>query len=341
MRRRLHQHAAAHLRDLGLHEPVTWAPPGSLADGMHLPGRDPDDIDLDTVRVMIIDQQHTFQTVAQTLGTTIDHVRLAAERVHRPARRWGRNAAPTHWRTQQRAQRLLTAEFFQREYIDAGKTLAQIAEQTGLHRKMLAEYARSAGIRLVDATEREPTRIDPTWLRHQYVTLGRSFTDIGAELGLSEMTVNRAAHRFDIPIRPAGVSSHPQMIARLDQRIPLDLRRAAEGVQHGWLRLHRFQQAMAHTSLNTAASHLSIHISALVLQIQRLEADIGAPLLHRATPIRPMRPTNRGAALLEALTKPHVKALLDQHAKPVRGWKPDDPRRTAAATRPAKIQTNG
>jgi hypothetical protein len=52
-----------------------------------------------TVRAMIVDQQQTFQTVAQTLGTTIAHVRLAAERIHRPARRWGRNAATPHPRT--------------------------------------------------------------------------------------------------------------------------------------------------------------------------------------------------------------------------------------------------
>jgi DNA-binding transcriptional LysR family regulator len=338
LRRRLHQHAATHLRDLDLREPLTWAPPGHLADGLRLPGRDPDDIDMETVRSMIIEQQQTFQAVAQTLGTTIDHVRLAAEHIHRPARQWARNAAPTYWRTQQRAQRLLTAEFFQREYVHAGKTLTQIAEQTGLHRTMLAEYAHAAGIRLVNATERDPTPIDPQWLRHQYGTLGRSFTDIGTELGLSEMTVNRAARRFDIPIRPAGVTSHPQIIARLDHRFPLDIRRAVEGVRHGWLRLHRFQQAMAHPSLNTAAGHLDIHPSALINQIHRLEADIGAPLFHRTTPAQPMRPTNRGAALLDALTKPNVQALLHQHAKPLPGWKPNDRRRVAAAARPAKIQ---
>jgi DNA-binding transcriptional LysR family regulator len=237
-------------------------------------------------------------------------------------------------------RRLLTAEFFDREYAQAGKTLTQIAEQTGLPRTMLAEYARAAGIRVVNATERDPAPIDPAWLRHQYVTLGRSFTDIGTELGLSEMTVNRAAHRFDIPIRAAGVTSHPQMITRLDLRFPLDIRRAVEGVRHGWLRLRRFQQAMAHPSLNTAAAHLSVHNSVLVLQIQRLEADIGAPLLHRAALAQPMHPTERGTALLEALTEPHLKALLDQHAKPLPGWKPDDRRRTTPAAPTKTPATN-
>ena len=330
LRQQLREYAAAQLRSLGIREPVTWAPPGHLADGLRLPGRDPDDIDLDTVHAMIVDQRQTFQAVAVALGTTIDHIRLAVERIHRPPRQWGRNATPTYWRTQQRAQRLLTPEFFDREYVQSGRTLAQLAEQTGLHRRILAEYARVAGIRLANATEREPTPIDPQWLRDQYLTRGRSFTEIGTELGLSEMTVNRAAHRFGIPIRPAGVTSHPQMIARLDKRFPPEVRRAVEGVRHGWLRLHRFQQVMTYPSLNAAAGPLGVHISALVTQMQRLEADIGAPLFDRGTPGQPMRPTARGTALLDALNQPHVQQLLRQHAKPLPGWKPDDRRRVAA-----------
>ena len=101
LRQQLHEYAAAQLRSLGIREPVTWAPPGHLADGLRLPGRDPDDIDLDTVHAMIVDQRQTFQAVAVALGTTIDHIRLAVERIHRPPRQWGRNATPTHWRTQQ------------------------------------------------------------------------------------------------------------------------------------------------------------------------------------------------------------------------------------------------
>lgn len=327
LRDQLHQHAATYLRGLGIHEPLTWSPPGHLADGLTLPGRNPDDIDLDTVRSMVVDQDQPFQAVADAFGTTIEHIRLAVERIHRQPRQWGRNAVPTFWRTQQRAQALLTAEFFDREYVQAGKTLAQIADETGLHRNMLARYARAAGIRLVNATERQPTPIDPRWLREQYLTHGRSFTEIAADLGLSEMTVNRAAHRFDIPIRPAGVTSHPQLITRLDPTFPPDVRAAVDGVRHGWLRLHRFQQAMAHPSLNTAAAHTGVHISALITQLHRLEADVGTLLFYRGTPSRPMRPTERGAALLDALAQPHIQTLLHEHAKPLPGWKPDDRRR--------------
>lgn len=54
-----------------------------------------------------------------------------------------------------------------------------------------------------------------------------------------------------------------------------------------------------------------------------------------------MHPTERGAALLDALTQPHIKAMLDQHAKPLPGWKPDDRRRTTATAQPTTTATSG
>ena len=56
-------------------------------------------------------------------------------------------------------------------------------------------------------------------------------------------------------------------------------------------------------TIAVAARHLGAGPSALFHQIQRLERDIGAPLYHRSSPGQPLRPTSRGAALLEALTR--------------------------------------
>jgi hypothetical protein len=124
------------------------------------------------------------------------------------------------------------------------------------------------------------------------------------------MTVNRAAHRHGIPIRPAGVISHPEMVRTLGTDIPRDIRRAVEGGLHGWQRLHRFQQTMGFPTIEQAAQHLGAHQAALVRQLQRLERDIGAQLSHRATHTLPLRPTRRGAALLKALDQPAVRALI-------------------------------
>jgi DNA-binding transcriptional LysR family regulator len=72
---------------------------------------------------------------------------------------------------------------------------------------------------------------------------------------------------------------------------------------------------MAHPSMNTAAAALGLHTQNLNLQIQRLEADIGAPILQRA-PHRyaPMAPTSRGQRLLDHLARPDIRELLHRYA---------------------------
>jgi hypothetical protein len=62
-------------------------------------------------------------------------------------------------------------------------------------------------------------------------------------------------------------------------------------------------------SVGAAARQLGAHPSTLIHQFHRLELEIGAPLYHRATPTHPMRPTSRGAALLQALDHPAVRAI--------------------------------
>jgi DNA-binding transcriptional LysR family regulator len=73
---------------------------------------------------------------------------------------------------------------------------------------------------------------------------------------------------------------------------------------------------LAYPSMNTAAQALGYHTSNLNLQIQRLEADIGAQLLHRGHRYQPMTPTEWGHRLLEHLGQLGVRQLLDQYAKP-------------------------
>ena len=52
-----------------------------------------------------------------------------------------------------------------------------------------------------------------------------------------------------------------------------------------------------------AAEHLGITQSTLVTQINRLERDIGGPLLERAERGRPMTPTPLGEQVLAALQR--------------------------------------
>jgi hypothetical protein len=167
----------------------------------------------------------------------------------------GQGRRPVVWQWQQRARTILTREFFQREYIQAGKTFRQLAAETGFPRKFLASCAREHGITVTTAFD--PASIDMGWLREQYITRQRSYTGIAAELGVQDVTVIAAARRYGIPSRPRGVHSRPEMITRLSADMPRDIRRAVEGGLKGWHRLLRFQAAMTFPTIEAAET--SIH----------------------------------------------------------------------------------
>jgi hypothetical protein len=173
LRDALHAHASGYLARLGIDEPLTWQPPADCCAGLALPGRDPAGIDLNAVHQLAVTEELPVGEVASRLVTSIAHIRAALEHVHRPARHWGKAAAPVVWQWRQRAGQILTREFFEREYLQGGKTLRQLEAERGFPRTFLAERARELNIP-ADGT----ARIDPGWLREQYQTRRRSYTDI-------------------------------------------------------------------------------------------------------------------------------------------------------------------
>ena len=177
----------------------------------------------------------------------------------------------------------MTREFFEREYIAAGKNLRQLEADTGIPRRFLTQVAREHGITMTGV--RGPAPAGPCPLPEQDLT-GRSGTGSPAEPG---------------------------------DQIPGDIRRAAGDSPAGWHRLRRFQIAMASPTIAAAAARLRICPSALSHQLRRLERDIGAKLYQPATSRRPWRPTRRGAALLTALARPGIQALAAAHAPDVSG----------------------
>ena len=280
LRDALHDHAAALLHDLGISEPLTWAPPVSCCTGLNLPGPEPDDIDLDTAGRLIITGKLPVTHAAAQLGTTAAHVRLALQHIPRPPRQWGRSAAPPTWQRRQHARGILTREFFDREYIAAGKNLRQLEAQTGIPRRFLTQVAREHGITMTGQTGPAPAR--------PCQQPGQDATGTGSPAG------------------PGG-------------QIPGDISRATADSPAGWRRLRRFQTAMTSPTIAAAAAGLRICPSALSHQLRRLERDIGASLYQPATSRRPWRPTRRGAALLTALAIPGIQALAATHAPDVSG----------------------
>ena len=275
LRDALHHHAAALLHDLGIGEPLTWAPPPGCCAGLDLPGPQPDDIDLHAAGRLIITQKLPVAEAAARLGTTSGHLRLALDRVPRPARQWGRSAAPLTWQRRQHARGILTREFFDREYIAAGKNLRQLEADTGIPCRFLTQVAREHGITMTG-------QLGP------------------APAGPGQLPEQDTAGTGD-PAEPGD-------------QIPGDIRRAAQDSPAGWRRLRRFQTAMASPTIAAAAARLRISPSALSHQLRRLERDTGAELYQPATSRRPWRPTHRGAALLTALAQPGTQALAAAHA---------------------------
>jgi hypothetical protein len=324
LRDQLHHHAAELLAAAGIDEPLTWSPPAACAAGLRLPGRDPDDIDMHTLRQLVLVSGIDTTTVARRLDVSIEHVRYALRHLHRPPRPHRKYSQPVAAETRARAATILTAEFFHREHIDNGKDLDTLVAETGFSRRLLRDHARQAGIKPVSPyrrarikipSARHGDRIDPDWLRHQAGTLFRGNNDIGAELGVTGETIRRYRRQYGIPSRPTGSGGH--VVTHLQHPdLPPDIRHAVEGRRNGWQRLHRFQQMTAHPSLNSAAQAMKLHTQNLTLQLQRLEADIGAPLLHRAAHRHTqMTLTPRGRRLLDQLGRPGIRELLSRYAE--------------------------
>jgi hypothetical protein len=310
LRLSLRDHAHTVLDRLGIDEPLTWSPPPECCHGLTLPGLAPDELDLHAIRRIIIDEGRTPRDAADQLQTNIDHIRLALEHIERPTRQWGHASLPQAWQRHQKAAELLTRDFFEREYLSGGKSLRDIATETGLNRALISRFARDAGIPL--AKGKTPLHIDPTWLREAYLDRKRTTAQIAAELGTSALTVQKALRHHGIPLRAAGVRSHPHMLIALGDHIPQDIRSAVHGNLRGWHRLHRFHAAMQFPSLGSAASHLGAHINTLIQQFHRLESDIGGQLFHRGAPGQPQQPTERGRALLQALEQDEIHALITE-----------------------------
>lgn len=79
------------------------------------------------------------------------------------------------------------------------------------------------------------------------------------------------------------------------------LLRKALTTAFAWQRLERFAAASSYPTIGKAAKALSIHPSALVIQINRLERDLGKTLLERAERGRAMKLTPFGKRVVAAV----------------------------------------
>jgi hypothetical protein len=119
-------------------------------------------------------------------------------------------------------------------------------------------------------------------LTELYHDQGLSIDAIAKHFRTSAGTLTRIAAEQQITLRRFDIGDAPAVL------LP------ALAGQCGWQRLQRFASALDYPSLLAAAAGMGIRVSSLGDQIRRIEGDLGAPLINRATSTHPMTPTSFG-----------------------------------------------
>ncbi len=285
-------------------EPLAWHPPLSLLGDLDLPGPDPFLIDIARLHELVRERANPVQHAAKALGATVDAVRVILEEHPAPAAPLTEAQASATGQAQHAARQALTEKQFRHRYIDRHQSLYEIAKQTGFSRQTLTRLAAEYGIALREGPQDYKRRgvIDRDWVYEQYVGQGRTLPDLAREKNMSTANMARWAHLHEIPLRPRGGASHDSFLRTTDHvsGLPDPIAKALTS-PYAWQRLNRLAAVVSYQTLREAAEHLNIAQSTLVTQINRLERDIGGPLLERAERGRAMTLTLLGEQVLTAL----------------------------------------
>jgi transposase-like protein len=299
---RLHEVAVAFLHGHRIRdEPVSWHPPLTLFSGLQLPGPDWSGIDISELH-RSIRRGPGFRATADQLGTTVDTVRYLLEE----------HPAPRSRRTSGHIRPGIQATLHKQEltelYLNQQLSLRDIARRAGVGRQTVTFLAQQYDISLRKPGKPRRAVITRGWLQEQYVTNGRSLDDLARETGMSASTIKRWAHLHKISLRPRGGSHQPAARNGVVAGAAPMILRPAMPDNRGWLRLQRFRAAVAYPTLAAAACALGLQSATLASDVKRLECDLGGQLLVRARRGRPMKITEFGIEIINAmdLVKDHT-----------------------------------
>ncbi|MBJ7336755.1 TniQ family protein [Mycolicibacterium sp.] len=280
-------------------EPVVWQPPLDILAGPPLPGDDPHTIDITALHRMIRGDHCRLGTAARRLNISGEAARylltihptptpplISSER----GRRYG-----TSYRI---AKAALTPERFRDLYEAQGLSMASLCARIGVDHRTLTKLAQDYGIPIRGPSKGEDVVIDRDWLYDSYFHQRRDVRALARERGISRDAMSQWLKTHQIPKRPKP--GNPPDLAAVT-RAPAVLRPALMG-NGGWERLCRFVIASNFTSLSAAARHMGIVPSMLVVQINRIEHDLGETLLIRAQRGHPMQLTAEGTRVLAEIT---------------------------------------
>ena len=266
----LHHQARSLLSKASISEPVTWEPPFDWVTGIPWPGPDPDGIRPEDLHPLI----HVglpVRAIAARLGTTANHVRLAAARHPAPQLPPGGSPAPPPPEPPPPATDQL------RDLAGQGHGPRKIARITGCSERTIRQLLTSAGLR--SPAEHPDGGIDPHWLREQYQNRQRTLKDIAAETGIPVAALAAAARQAGIRVRH-GISgrAHPLTALGGPGAFPTEVWTvfARPGAEQ---RIRRLLALPGQAGLNQAARQLGIRNALLASQVRQLEAAVGTPLL--------------------------------------------------------------
>lgn len=301
--------AAHHISD----EPVVWHPPTDVLDELHIDGLDPAGVDVPELHRLIRMGHQSIGEAAKRLDTTRDALRYALELhpapvpppvIRHPHPSTPRPPKPHPAEAYRKARLQLTRDEFIHRYEVERLTLRDIGAQAGVSRGVVTRLAHDYEIPIRKPYNREGAVIDRDWLHQQYVVHRRSLLDIARQCALSDSTVARWAKIFGIPLRPKGGASHVNTFdeRQVVERAPALLHPALADAG-GWERLQRFAAAAHYPTLTVAANELGLQQGRLVIQIKRIEHELGHQLIIRAERGRPMRLTGMGNRVVKAVEK--------------------------------------
>jgi AraC-like DNA-binding protein len=272
----LEEQARRILEAADINEPVSWEPPFAWIPEINWPGPHPDDLDIATLWKLLREGQKPA-TVAQTLGTSAEHVWVAALRHPEAA---GPGPTPRGGNLKIPRAALPDADQIRRAH-EQGLTLKDLADQSGHSYTMVKKRAATFGISFPTGGQRSYV-IEPEWLREQLETQQRTLKEISEELGIASPHLAELARELNITIRGRGShnSRHPLTPYGGPQAFTPEVWSALQGA-HSIQRARRFLIATEHTKQREAATALGITDSNLIQLLNVLERRTNTQLLER------------------------------------------------------------
>ncbi|WP_241518764.1 LysR family transcriptional regulator [Streptomyces sp. CB03238] len=285
---RLHADVSDHLDDqasrllqqAGINEPIRWEPPQDWINlaTCDLPGPAPDGIP--TARLWTaVRSGDGVEAIASQLSTSIEHIRLTAERHPLPTGKSPTSCAPKIPRN-----RTPTTKELQ-ELIAQGLSNRNIAKALGYSntfvRRLLCERGLTSAF--LSGGQRS-IHIDPNHLRHEYEVKHRTYAAIAESMGVSTHTIRARAAELGIVSRKDSREDHP--LAQLGG--PDDFPPAVWDTFTGKGAETRVRRLLLITALPTstiaaAARSLNITPCNVHATMKKLERAAGTTLFRRST----------------------------------------------------------